>query len=248
LYLRDGHDKLLVYCWGGCCPASAVLVELRKRGLLDHCHDRPVHPSPPQRHSHSDISRAPANRIWAETVDPRDTLVECYFTGRGFTFPHRGEEAIRFHPHCPFKGERVPTMVALLRDTRTNEPCGIHRTALLPNGHDRDRVLGRAMLGRASGAAIKISPDDAVTLGIGIAEGVETALAIILSGWRPVWAAASASGIAQFPLLSGIEELTIFADRDGVGQQAAQKCAQRWRDADRLATILPAPGAYHAWP
>jgi hypothetical protein len=106
LYLRDGHDKLLVYCWGG-CPASAVLVELRKRGLLDYCNDRPVHPNPPQRrHSNSDnISRvALANHIWTETVDPRDTLVKCYFAARGLTFPHRGEEAIRFHPHCPFKG------------------------------------------------------------------------------------------------------------------------------------------------
>jgi hypothetical protein len=139
-------------------------------------------------------------------------------------------------------------MVALLRDIRTNEPCGIHRTALLPDGHDRDCVLGKAMLGRASGAAIKISPDDEVTLGLGITEGLETGIAIIGSGWRPIWAAASASGIAQFPLLSGLEELTIFADRDDVGQQAAQKCAQRWRDADRLVTILPAPGAYHAWP
>jgi hypothetical protein len=220
------------------------LVELRKRGLLDHCDDRPVHPNPPQRHLHSDNTSL-ANRIWAETVNPRDTLVERYFAARGFTFPHRGEEAIRFHPHCPFKGERVPTMVALLCDIRTNEPCGIHRTALLPDGHDRDRVLGKAMLGRASGAAIKISPDDTVTLGLGLTEGIETSLAIIVAGWHPIWAAASAGGIAQFPLLSGLEELTIFADRDGVGQQAAQTCAQRWRDADRLATILPAPGAYH---
>jgi hypothetical protein len=130
-------------------------------------------------------------------------------------------------------------MIGLLRDIRTDEPCGVHRTALLPDGSDRDRVLGKAMLGRASGAAIKISPDDEVTLGLGITEGIETAVAIILSGWRPVWAAASASGIAQFPVLSGLEELTVFADCDpnGVGQRAAEQCSRRWIESGRLAAI-----------
>jgi len=181
----------------------------------------------------------PALRIWRESVDPRGTLVERYLAYRRLALPARGEETIRYHPRCPFQGEKVPAMVALLRDISTDEPCGIHRTALLHDGSDRDRTRGKAMLGRASGAAIKISANDEVTLGLGITEGLETALAVIAIGWRPVWTAASAGAIAHFPVLAGIEELTIFADRDenGAGQRAAQECAHRWHEAGHFVTI-----------
>jgi hypothetical protein len=63
-------------------------------------------------------------------------------------------------------------MLALLRDIRTNKPRAIHRTALTPAGGK----IGRMVLGSKVGAAIKLSPDDAVTMGLAIAEGIETAL------------------------------------------------------------------------
>jgi hypothetical protein len=242
LYLRDGQDKLLVYCWAE-CKREAILAELRRRGLLD---DDPVAPKrrseprlEPAKTSHVDL----ALKIWGEGANPRGTLVEPYFRTRGSALWDRAEEAIRYHPACPFKGERVPSIVALLRDIRTDEPCGIHRTALLADGSDRDRARGKAMLGRAAGAAIKLCPSDSVTLGLGIAEGIETGAAVISIGWHPVWGAASAGAIAQFPVLSGIEELTIFADCDanGVGQRAAQQCLQRWREVGQLAAIRPTP-------
>jgi hypothetical protein len=193
-------------------------------------------------------AKAPANgqndnqwrQIWRATAPLAGTIGEIYLAkARKLPVSSRGVEAIRFHPACPFKREKVPAMVALLRDIRTDEPCGIHRTTLLRDGSDRDRARGKAMLGRAAGAAVKLCPDDEVTLGLGLVEGIETGLAIIGLGWRPVWAAGSAGAIARFPILSGIEELTIFADRDenGVGQRAAQQCAERWRDAGQTATI-----------
>jgi putative DNA primase/helicase len=176
--------------------------------------------------------------IWRATEPIAGTIGEIYLAKtRKLPVPSRVDEAIRFHPACPFKGEKVPAMVALLRDIRTDEPCGIHRTALLSDGSDRDRTRGKAMLGRAAGAAIKICPNDELTLGLGLVEGVETGLAIISLGWRQVWAAGSAGAIAQFPILPGIEELTIFADRDGTGQRAARECARRWSEAGCPVTI-----------
>jgi putative DNA primase/helicase len=245
LYLRDGQDgRLLVYCWAG-CNSSAVLAELRRLGLLDD--DRrpqlPPRPAPPKPKPADLSNERLALRIWGEAVDPRGTLVErCLVVNRKSAIPHRAEEALRFHPRCPFKDERVPAMIGLLRDIRTDEPCGIHRTALLPDGSDRDRSRGKAMLGRASGAAIKLSPDDEVTLGLGICEGIETGLALSGMDWRPIWAVGSAGAIAQFPVLSGIEELTIFADNDknGVGQRAAEECRERWLGAGQAATIAKA--------
>jgi hypothetical protein len=96
------------------------------------------------------------------------------------------------------------------------------------------------MLGQAG--IIRLSPDDTVTSGLGLAEGVETGLAIMQRfGWRPVWSAASAGGIGRFPVLRGIEALTIFADQDSAGIEAARQCARQWQEAGREARILAPP-------
>jgi putative DNA primase/helicase len=86
---------------------------------------------------------------------------------------------------------------------------------------------------------IKLCPDDEVTLGLGLVEGIETGLRLIGIGWRPIWAAGSAANIAKFPTFAGIDELTIFADRDGneVGQRAARECARRWSEAGRPVAV-----------
>jgi hypothetical protein len=44
-----------------------------------------------------------------------------------------------------------------------------------------------------------------------------------------------------FPVLAGIECLTIAADRDDAGIEAAQKLAERWRRAGRQACIISPP-------
>lgn len=70
-------------------------------------------------------------------------------------------------------------------------------------------------------------------MGLGLTEGIEDALAILLCDWAPVWAATSAGAIARFPVLSGIEGLTVFADTDAPGTTAAEVCAARWQAAGR---------------
>jgi hypothetical protein len=98
------------------------------------------------------------------------------------------------------------------------------------------------MLGHAG--VVRLVPDAEVTLGLGLAEGVETGLAVMQGfGWRPVWAAGSAGAIKDFPVLRGIEALTVFADADdgGAGMAAARACAARWAAAGRDARIAAAP-------
>ena len=73
--------------------------------------------------------------------------------------------------------------------------------------------------------------------GLGIAEGVEDALAVLSSGWALVWAATSCGAIERFPVLSGIEYLTIFPDNDDAGMKAAHACAERWIAAGQEARI-----------
>ena len=104
------------------------------------------------------------------------------------------------------------------------------------------------MMAGAAGV-IRLSADDEVEIGLGLTEGIETGLALLtLAGWRPIWAAASAGAMAKFPVLVGIESLTLFCDRDdkGAGLDAARECAARWRDAKRE-TRIELPPAGNDW-
>jgi hypothetical protein len=154
-------------------------------------------------------------------------VVAGYLASRGLTLPEDiAGDAIRFHPALTFNGARVGAMVALFRDIRTNEPCGIHRTFLDGAG----AKLDRRMLGRARGAAIKLDADENVALGLHIGEGIESCLAAWLVGFRSVWALGSATAIAAFPVLSGIEAITILGEvgDGGANHRATQACAARW--------------------
>jgi hypothetical protein len=133
-------------------------------------------------------------------------------------------------------------MISLMTNAITNEPCGLHRTFLNSDGTKISHGEKKMTLGNCG--PIRLVPDEEVTLGIGIAEGIETSLAIMQrAGWQPVWAAGSAGGIAKFPVLHGIESLTIFPDADdkGASVKAAQSCAERWTDAGRAVRIVTPP-------
>lgn len=194
----------------------------------------------PERTDTDRIDRALA--IWADTVPLVGTLAEAYLKARGITLEDDIAD-LRFHPKCPAGvDEGLPAMVALMRNIETNEPTAIHRTYLRDDGLGK-APTGKRVLGIASGAVIKLDDDAEVSMGLGLAEGIENALSLWSSGWRPVWAAGSAGAIKTFPVLNGIETLTIFSDADdgGVGLEAARSCATRWSDAGRTATIHKPP-------
>lgn len=207
----------------------------------------PERPNPIQRPTSRDAGPAPtrdlARRLWRESVRPIGTPVETYLARRGLAVPDWPDDPriIRFHPACPRGDERHPAMLALMTEAESGAPCGIHRTFLLPDGSDRLRdAKGKAMLGNAG--VIRLSPDGAVTMGLGIAEGIESALSVMQRmSWRPVWAASSAGAIRTFPILAGIEAVTIFADADGPGITAARACGQRWCDAGHEARVIAPP-------
>jgi hypothetical protein len=128
-------------------------------------------------------------------------------------------------------------MVAAFRDLGNSRIItGIHRTALTPQGGK----VGRKMLGAARDAAIMLDPDENVTAGLSIAEGIESALAGRELGWRPVWALGSAGAIGRFPVLSGIECLTLLAETDdsGANAKAVQEVGTRWLRAGREVLVV----------
>jgi putative DNA primase/helicase len=163
---------------------------------------------------------------WKSAVPIAGTLAEHYLSSRGLAY---SGDALRYRAN-----DR--TMLAQMTDSVTGEPRGVQAIYL-----DKEaRKIERKMRGPSGGAVIRLSPDDAVEYGLAIGEGVETCLA---TGFEPIWATLNAGNMAAFPLLSGIDCLTIFADNDksGTGLAAAKTCAERWHAADREAIIhIPA--------
>jgi hypothetical protein len=94
----------------------------------------------------------------------------------------------------------------------------------------------RRYLGPKSGCVIRLWPDEAVTTGLGVAEGIETALSLA-HAFTPVWACMDASNLAALPVLPGVESVLIAADHDPAGIKAAEACALRWAAVGREASI-----------
>jgi hypothetical protein len=176
-------------------------------------------------------STARALALWEQAQAPEGSLVETYLRTRGCELPPFAASVLRFHLACPFSGGfRFPAMIALMRDVSTGEPRGVHRTALSDDGKSKrsmpDGISPKRMLGPAKNAAAMLMP---LAAKMGIAEGIETALSASKLFGLPVWALLSAGGIGTFPVLTGISDLTIFADNDKAGWSAAEKCGVRYQ-------------------
>jgi hypothetical protein len=179
-------------------------------------------------------TKALALSLWDDGKPIGGTIAARYLESRHVLDPalSAGDTVLRFHPNCPFKGAtRVPCLIALMRDVRTNEPRAVVRTALTADGRKVDRMS----LGPTTGGAIKLSADEDVTLRLAIGEGLETVLSGMRLGFSPAWALGGTSGLKNFPVLGGIECLTILVDNDKhmAGQKAAIKCSARWTAAGR---------------
>jgi putative DNA primase/helicase len=241
LSIRDGDKGLLVFCHAG-CDSRDVFDELRRRGLLiSEGTPRPEFAGPPVSMHRSAAPRPNARMcdralaIWHEAENPRGTIVERYLASRRLDLPESvAGDVLRFHPACPFGNDRPPCMVALYRTLNKNLPVAVHRTALSADG----QKIGRKMLGPVAGAAIKLDADADVTMGLVVGEGIETALTARQIGFRPAWALGSVGAIATFPLLPGIEALTILAEAGKPSSDAVQVCGQRWSAVGREVIIV----------
>jgi Toprim domain len=177
-----------------------------------------------------------ARAIWNAAGELRGTLGESYLRSRGLEVGENLAHVLRFSPALSYKGETAAGVVALFRDALSGQPCGIHRIFL-----DRDgRKLERMMLGRTKGAAIMLDAYEDVTLGLHIGEGIETCLAARAKDYRPAWAMGSVGAIASFPVLQGLEGLTVFAENGSASAQAAHELCERYWAA-RIETFVCEP-------
>ena len=200
---------------------------------------RPSYRSQPRRADQEqppDATEA-ARRIWRESVDPRGSPVERYLASRDLPLPDElANDVLRYHGNLSFERRRAPGMVALMRDIHTNRGCAIIRTFF----DDQGRKLKRMMLGPVGRAAVKLGADADVTEGLHISEGVETGVAGLVAGYRPIWALGSAGAIAKFPVLGGIDALTILGEINdgGANARAVEEVAARWHEAGREVLLV----------
>jgi hypothetical protein len=197
-----------------------------------------------------------ARRIVAEMVPIAGTPGETYLREiRGIDTVAIADvltlsDAIGWHPEVYFgqpdpsepfhalNGHKIWCIVAVMTDPVTALPTGaISRTYLDPS---TGRKIGKAKsLGTPAGI-VRLTPDEDVATGLHLAEGLETALAAMAIGLRPIWSTGTTSLLKAFPVLPGVECLTVLADHDhnGAGEHAAGIAVRRWRDARREARIL----------
>jgi putative DNA primase/helicase len=190
-----------------------------------------------------------AGNLWREAGPIEGTPAANYLEWRHTLQPalEAGDGVLRFHRNCPFGGARHPCLLALRRDIYSDEPRAIQRVALtetLMRRIQRDTFkqfaeaggkISRMALGPKTATAIKLSSDEVVTQGLTVGEGLETVLAGMANGFGPAWALGDAGNVKNFPVLGGIETLTILVDNDasGRGQHAALECSARWTRAGR---------------
>lgn len=237
----------------GAVKAGTLYHEARAAGWKPAAagESRPARPAPvaravapePERHQHQTLSPY-GRRIWASSLPLADTIGAAYLLARGCLLPPADGD-LRFLPaHRHPLGEYVgPALVALITDVVTGEQISLHTTFICPDGTKPAGLPGPARLllsgHRKAGGVIRLWPDDAVTTGLGVGEGIESCLSLA-HAITPVWCLIDAGNLAALPVLLGIEALTIAQDNDNAGRRAAQTVAERWAAAGAEVAIVAA--------
>lgn len=153
-----------------------------------------------------------------------------YLAGRGLTL-YDLPDSVRLHPGMAYRDDgkmlgMFPAMLATVT-APSGRAVSIHRTYLQDGRKAPVSAPKKLMQGLPlPGAAIRLTP---VSRTLGIAEGIETALAAAELFGVPTWSCISTSGIESFDPSPGIEHVIVFGDHDAnfAGQAAAYRAAHR---------------------
>lgn len=266
MIIFDGYKGVQVRCLSAGCAPEDIIAELKRRGLwertggaaIEHDHpaaraaraelrDRraPVFHGKQENVSQETPTRTMALRLWDRSYNIHTAAMALdYLAGRGLALPSTLTCA-RFHPRCVRGDGEGPAIVVLMTAFTTRRPQAIQRIFLRRDG---DRVVKDGtpmMLGQAGGAGMMLTSwfdtfheELLYAPQLTVCEGFETGLALLARGQRAVWALGSAGAIGTFPVLFGVGELTIAADHDEAGLNAAAQCAARWSEAGIPCTVM----------
>ncbi len=187
---------------------------------------------------------------------PESAPLRTYLRHRGLD-PEAlgGQLPLRFHPSLPYLEDgvclgRYPAMLALLSDTEAR-PATIHRTFLAADGRKAPVSSPKKLMPHASdrslvGGAVRLGSAGSV---LGIAEGIETALAIHQTTGMTVWSALSCTLLERFVPPGSTEQIVIWADRDanGAGQRSAEVLRKNLEAKGIKASIMLPPRSGMDW-
>lgn len=246
LTIAEGVDgAVLINCFAKCEPEQLVaalgltmadLFVPRQKGA-GPTRPRPEPPSTRMAEACDGWKTKRSAEIWLDARQiTTGCMVEPYFAARCVPLPPMDGD-LRWLPDLHLFGFSGPVLVGRMSPAADyREHRGLHLT-WLRNGPEGWRRHERRYLGPKKGCVVRLWPEEAITAGLAVAEGIETALAVA-HAYTPVWACMDAGNLAEFPVLPGIESLLIAADHDDAGIKASDACGARWAAAGREVRIV----------
>jgi putative DNA primase/helicase len=261
LSIRDAGGRILIFCHAGCDPESVLAavnlgwVDLGGNGNASpsrhpwHKHTREAESAGAQLVEAAEKKKR-CEKIWSDCItldDPRAAPVKQYLGARihPSILIRLDRAVVRCHPmlehYDPDTGHisAWPAMVAIVQ-APNGETVGLHRTWL--DGGEKAPVTtprkalsaGRSM----SGGAIRLMRAAPV---LGLAEGIETALALNHLRGFPVWSCISAMLLTHVELPNLVREVRIGVDVDvsQTGRKAAHALGDRLRRNRRVILEWP---------
>lgn len=182
---------------------------------------------------------ASLKKVWSESKQITETSqVVAYLSGRGLIAP----KSLRTMPMAYRDGSDYLGMFETML-AKVSGPDGkgvtIHRTYLKDGKKASVPSPKKLMPGLPlKGAAIRLFPHGEC---LGIAEGIETAIAASMRFDVPVWSCVSASGIESFIPPAEVKRVIVFADNDEsfTGQAAAFAFAKRMANKVKVEIEMP---------
>jgi len=218
LSIRPGERRLLFHCFAG-CETTAIILALRSLGLLTPTllENSAGEPSPadPGRGN-----RCAAAALWFAAREIGRSPAEAYLESRGLVLPESG---LRYHPRAPLgRGALAvfrPALLAAVRDE--SGLLAVHRTFL---DLEPARLAGipapRRALGRLGQGAVRLhSAEEGV---LGLAEGIETALAATQLTQIPCWAVLGNERFVRIAIPPEVRRVILFLDNDLPGRRAGR--------------------------
>ena len=233
--------------WARVMPDGIVRFGCWRQGVSGWWRDGAADRHTPQRDDRAALAEQEKQRQRHERINQamfkaahplqRHEPVGQYLVNRGLGKLNKCPQALRMAalPYFDAGREigRFPTMLAAVTAPQ-GVMVALHRTYIDFNGHKapvpQPRKVSRTS-GLLAGASIKLFTPMSIDgkLALGVAEGIETALACHLASGIPTWSCRDAGGVRAFECPQGLQTLVVFADNDesGVGQSAARDLAGR---------------------
>jgi len=197
-------------------------------------------------------------KLWDDSFPLNSRLASKahdYFSARGFVSVMNEvatNDEIRFHPNLDYFAADVngkmqlvgkfPALIAAIRNLQ-GDLITLHRTYLFPENKSfgpRKKMMPLPDGASLTGCAIQLTePTEGV---LGVAEGIETALACMYASKLPVWAAVSAQFVATFEVPDDVHTVIIWADKDEsyTGERVAHQLKRKLtKDGVKVVVALP---------